>query len=184
MGLHVTGDPDVDRLLGEDPLALVIGMLLDQQVPMERAFAAPYRLRERLGGELVAERVAAMSDEEIEAVFAQKPALHRFPASMARRTRDLCAHLVEHYGGDAARIWSAADSGAQVLHRLTTLPGYGDQKARILLAVLGKRLGTAPPGWREAAAPYSDEQPRSVADIDSPEAVQVVREWKRRHKAR
>ncbi|HEX2026846.1 MAG TPA: HhH-GPD-type base excision DNA repair protein [Nitriliruptorales bacterium] len=184
MGLHITGDPEADRLLSEDPLALVIGMLLDQQVPMEWAFVGPYRLRERLGGHLDARGIAEMDEAELETVFRQKPSLHRFPESMARRTHALCAFLIERYGGDAAALWRTADSGAELLDRLRELPGYGDEKARILVALLAKRLGVAPAGWQEAAAPFGDDTPRSVADIDSPEALERVREWKRARKAR
>lgn len=184
MGPQITGDPQADRLLSEDPLALVIGMLLDQQIPMEWAFMGPYRLRERLGGDLDAKRIAQLDEAELEALFRQKPSLHRFPASMARRTRSLCAFLVERYGGDAAGLWRTADSGSELLDRLRELPGYGDEKARILLALLAKRFGVAPAGWQEAAAPFGDDTPRSVADIDSPAALERVREWKRARKAR
>lgn len=184
MTFYVTGDADADRLLADDPLALMIGMLLDQQVPMEWAFMGPFRLRERLDGELDAKRIAGMNDDEIEAVFKQKPALHRFPGSMGKRCRDLCAHLVEHYDGDAAKVWETADDGEDLLGRLTELPGYGEEKARIFLAVLGKRLGVAPDGWEEAAVPFSDDQPRSVADIGSEESLQEVRAFKKRNQGK
>lgn len=178
--IPVTGDPDADRLLVEDPLALLIGMLLDQQVPMEWAFRGPLTLRERLGvsGHLDARAIAAMPPDELEALFRTKPALHRYPGSMAKRTHDLCRHLVDEYGGDAAAVWRDASSGDELYQRLRALPGYGEEKAKIFLAILGKRLGVAPPGWEEAAAPFSDTTPRSVADIDSPESLQRVREWK------
>ncbi len=184
MTFYVTGDDDADRLLDEDPLALVIGMLLDQQIPMEWAFMGPHRLQERLDGELDARRIAGMSDDEIETVFKEKPALHRFPGSMAKRCRDLCAHLVEHYDGDAAAVWETAADGGELLGRLTDLPGYGEEKSKILLAVLGKRFGVAPDGWAEAAAPFGDDQPRSVADIDSEESLQEVRAFKKRNKGK
>jgi uncharacterized HhH-GPD family protein len=180
--LPVTGDPDADRLLADEPLALLIGMLLDQQVPMEWAFRGPANLAARIGG-LDAARIAAMSPEDLEAVFRQKPALHRYPGSMARRTHALCAHLVETYDGDPARIWEDAADARTVLARLRALPGYGDEKAKILLAVLGKRFGRAPAGWEAAAAPFSDAEPRSVADVDSAASLQRVREWKRARKA-
>jgi uncharacterized HhH-GPD family protein len=184
--IPVTGDPDADRLLVEDPLALLIGMLLDQQVPMEWAFRGPYTLRERLGGSdrLDAAAIAAMPVDDLEAVFVAKPALHRYPASMAKRTHALAEHLVAEYGGDAAAVWEGAGDGAELYRRLRALPGYGDDKAKIFLALLGKRLGVAPPGWEEAAAPFSDTTPRSVADIDSPEALLRVREWKTAQKAK
>ncbi|CAN5159729.1 HhH-GPD-type base excision DNA repair protein [soil metagenome] len=181
--IRVTGDDDADRLLSEDPLALLIGMLLDQQVPVEWAFRGPLRLRERLGA-LDATRIAALSPGELEAAFRQPPALHRFPAAMAKRTHALCRHLVEHYDGEAARVWSDVGDGRALLGRLRALPGYGDEKARIFLAVLAKRFGVRPPGWREAAGRFSDDVPRSAADVDSPEALQRVRAFKRTQRAR
>lgn len=179
--LPVTGDPDADRLLADDPLALLLGMLLDQQVPMEWAFRGPATLRARLG-HLDAARIAAMDPEALEAAFRRKPALHRYPKAMARRARELCRHVVEAYGGDPSRIWRDG-SADEVLDRLRSLPGYGDEKAKILLAVLGKRFGVAPAGWEAAAAPFSDAAPRSVADVDSPEALARVREFKQARKA-
>jgi len=181
--IPVTGDPNADRLLVEDPLALLIGMLLDQQVPMEWAFKAPYTLRERLGG-LDADAIAAMPPADVEAAFRAKPALHRFPAAMAKRTHALCREIVERYGGDAAAVWKGAKSGDELYARLRALPGFGDEKAKIFMALLAKRLGVRPPGWEEAAKPYSDSTPRSVADIDSPETLARVRDWKRAQKAK
>ena len=183
--IPVTGDPEADRLLVDDPLALLIGMLLDQQVPMEWAFRGPLTLRERLGvtGHLDAAAIAAMAPDDLEALFRAKPALHRYPGSMAKRTHDLCRHLVDEYGGDAAAVWRDASSGEELYARLRALPGYGEEKAKIFLAILGKRLRVAPPGWEEAAAPFSDTTPRSVADIDSPESLRRVREWKTARKA-
>jgi uncharacterized HhH-GPD family protein len=181
--LPVTGDPDADRLLVEDPLALLIGMLLDQQVPMEWAFRGPSTLRTRLGS-LDAAALAAMDPAALDAAFREKPALHRYPGSMAKRTQALCRHLVEEYGGDAAAIWRGVTDPKVVYDRLRALPGYGDEKAKILLAVLGKRLGVAPAGWEEHAAPFSDDRPRSVADIDSSAALQRVRAWKQAQKSK
>jgi uncharacterized HhH-GPD family protein len=181
--LPVTGEPEADRLLAENPLALLIGMLLDQQVPMEWAFRGPLTLKERLGGSLDAETIAGMDPDKIEAVFRDKPAMHRYPGSMGKRTHALCAYVVEHYGGDAAAIWRGAPSGQEIYRRLRELPGYGDEKAKIFLAILGKRLGQAAPGWEEAAAPFSDATPRSVADVDSPESLDRVRDFKRARKA-
>jgi len=183
MAIVVTGEPMVDELLSTDPLALLIGMLLDQQVPMEWAFKGPYRLRERLGG-LDAAAIAGMDAAELEAVFRQKPALHRYPGAMAKRVHALCEHLVKHQEGEAARVWTDARTGEELLARVEALPGYGQQKARIFVALLAKRLGVRPPGWEKAAGPFSDATPRSVADIDSPEALQFVREWKRAQKAK
>ncbi|HEX6311954.1 MAG TPA: HhH-GPD-type base excision DNA repair protein [Acidimicrobiia bacterium] len=181
--IPVTGDREADAYLVDDPLALLIGMLLDQQVPMEWAFRGPFTLRERLGGQrLDAATIAAMDPEEVEALFKAKPALHRFPGSMAKRTHALCRHIVDEYDGDAARVWATATTGDELLTRLRALPGYGDEKAKIFLAILGKRLRIAPPGWEAAAAPFSDTNPRSVADIDSPESFQRVRAWKTEQK--
>jgi uncharacterized HhH-GPD family protein len=180
--IPVTGDPEADQLLADDPLALLVGMLLDQQVPMEWAFRGPLTLRGRLGGRLDAAAIAAMDVDEFEALFRAKPALHRFPGSMGKRTHALCCYLVQEYGGDAAAVWTTAATGDELLERLRALPGYGEEKAKIFLAILGKRLGVAPPGWEEAAAPFSDATPRSVADIDSPESLQLVRAWKTEQK--
>jgi uncharacterized HhH-GPD family protein len=182
--IPVTGDPESDSYLVDDPLALLVGMLLDQQVPMEWAFRGPFTLRERLGGgeRLDAAAIAAMDPDDFEAVFKAKPALHRFPGSMAKRTHALCRHLVDEYDGDAAAVWTTAATGEELLGRLRALPGYGDEKAKIFLAILGKRLHLAPPGWEQAAAPFSDANPRSVADIDSPESFQRVRAWKTEQK--
>jgi uncharacterized HhH-GPD family protein len=179
----VTGDPDADRFLVEHPLALLVGMLLDQQVPMEWAFKGPHTLAQRLGG-LDAGAIAAMPPDDLIEVFKQKPALHRFPGSMAKRTHDLCRALVDDYGGDAAAVWRDAPTGDELYARLRALPGFGEQKAKIFLALLAKRLGVTPPGWEQAAAPYSDSTPRSVADIDSAETLARVRDWKRSQKAR
>ena len=179
----MTGDQEADGLLASEPLALLIGMLLDQQVPMEWAFGSPARLKARLGGTLDAASIAEMEPEALEAVFKGPPALHRFPGSMAKRTSALCAALVHEYGGRAEALWEGADSGAELLRRLKALPGFGDEKARIFLAVLGKRLGVRPPGWEQAAAPFSDGRRRSVADATSPEALDEVRAFKRERKA-
>jgi len=151
-------------------------------VPMEWAFRGPAKLRERLG-HLDVHRIAAMDPDEVVAVFCAKPALHRFPAAMARRTHELCAHIVEQYGGDPAAVWTGVDSGAEVLRRLDALPGYGAEKAQIFLAILAKRMGVAPKGWREAAGKFGEETPRSVADIHDEASLATVREWKRAQKA-
>jgi uncharacterized HhH-GPD family protein len=180
--IPVTGDAKADRLLAENPLALLIGMLLDQQVPMEWAFRGPLTLQERLGSSLDAETIASMGPDKIEAIFRDKPAMHRYPGSMGKRTHALCAYVVEHYGGDAGAIWRDAPSGEEVYRRLRELPGYGEEKAKIFLAILGKRLGEAAPGWEEAAAPFSDATPRSVADVDSAESLARVREFKKARK--
>ena len=176
--LHLTDDEAADRLLSENPLALLVGMLLDQQVPMEWAFASPATLAERLDGPLDAAMVAATDPDELEALFRQKPALHRYPGSMATRVHALCQHVVDEYGGDPTAIWRDVEDGPTLLRRLKGLPGYGDQKARIFLALLAKQLGVAPDGWQEAAGEYGDDQHRSIADVTSPESLLKVREHK------
>ena len=179
----VTGDPDADQLLTDDPLALMIGMLLDQQIPMEWAFAGPLTLRQRLGGRLDAAEIAALEPVKLEAIFKGPPALHRFPGSMAKRTQALCQYLVDHHDGDAATVWRGVDDGRELVKRVRALPGFGADKSKIFTALLAKRFGVRPPGWEEAAAPFSDAEPRSVADIDSAESLQRVRAWKKMMKA-
>ena len=181
--LPVTGDPEADKLLVEDPLARLIGMLLDQQVPMEWAFSSPLKLKERLGGVLDAAAIAAMPLEQLEAVFKGPPALHRFPGSMAKRTHQLAQHLVDTYDGSAAAVWEGVESGKELFARLKGLPGFGGEKAKIFLALLAKRFDVRPPGWEEPAAPFSDDQHRSVADIDSEDALMRVRQFKKAKKA-
>ncbi len=181
--IAITGIPAADRLLVSSPLALFIGMLLDQQIPMEWAFRGPYVLRDRLGG-LNAKDIAEMSPNAIEKAFSTKPALHRFPGSMAKRTQALCQALVDDYSGRAATVWTTARTGEELLARLEALPGFGTEKAKIFIALLGKRLGVAPPGWKAVAKPFSDSEMRSVADIYSPETLEAVRAWKKAQKAR
>ena len=181
--LFIAGDPAADTLLMTDPLALLIGMLLDQQVPMEWAFRGPATLKDRLGGTLDAGAIAAMDPEDLVAIFCAKPAMHRYPAAMARRAHDVCVFIVEHYDGDTASIWRNVKTGDELYRRLRELPGYGDEKAKIFLAILAKRLGKRPQGWEAAAAPFSDTTPRSVADISSPETLAQVREFKKAKKA-
>jgi uncharacterized HhH-GPD family protein len=180
--MPITGDKAADDFLVSDPLALVIGMLLDQQVPMEWAFRGPSTLRDRLG-RLDCAAIAAMPVDDLEAVFKEKPALHRYPGSMAKRTHALCEHVVAEYDGDAGQIWKSTKDPEVLFERIRALPGYGDEKAKIFLAILGKRLAVAPKGWEEYAGAFADENPRSVADIDSPENLQRVRAWKQAQKA-
>jgi uncharacterized HhH-GPD family protein len=183
--LPLSGDPVADRLLEKDPLALLIGMVLDQQIPLERAFRSPLELQERMGGKLDVAEIAGTDPDELTRLFAQPPALHRFPGSMAKRVQELCAHVLERYGGDPARVWKDAEDGRQLLANVRALPGFGDQKARIFMALLGKRLGVRPEGWAEAAGAYGEAGTfLSVADIDGPEALARVREHKREMKAR
>jgi uncharacterized HhH-GPD family protein len=183
VSLPVTGDPEADQLLVDDPLALLIGMLLDQQVPMEWAFAAPLKLRERLGGRLDAPTIASTDPAKLEVIFKGPPALHRFPGSMAKRVQALCQQLVDDYGGDAAAVWSGAASGKELLGRVKALPGFGTEKAKIFTALLAKRFAVRPDGWEQATHPFSDDQPRSVADIGSREAFDQVRAWKKTMRA-
>jgi uncharacterized HhH-GPD family protein len=180
--LYITGDADADGLLNSDPNALLIGMLLDQQVPMEWAFQGPATLRARLG-HLDPERIAAMDVEDFVAVCAEKPAIHRFPASMGKRIHAVCTALVEDYDGDAANIWHDAGSGREVYRRLKALPGYGEEKSKIFVALLGKTQGVQPEGWRDAAGPFGDDVPRSVADVHDEASLAEVRDWKKAQKA-
>lgn len=173
-----TGKAEADALLTENPLALMLGMLLDQQVTMEWAFGAPALLRERLGGTLDAADIAATEPEKLEAIFRDKPALHRYPGSMAKRAHALCTYLVEHYDGKAENVWAGVASGDELLKRVLALPGFGKDKARIFVGLLGKRLGVQPPGWEKAAADWA-----SIADVDSYERIGEIREAKRAMKA-
>jgi uncharacterized HhH-GPD family protein len=181
--LAVTGDDAADHLVNTDPLAVLLAMMLDQQVPMEWAFSSPLRLRERLGGQLDAATIAAMPLDDLESVFKGPPALHRYPGSMAKRTQQLCQHVVDHHGGDAARVWAGAATGDELIARVRALPGYGGEKAKIFTALLAKRFGVRPPGWEDVSRPFSDATHRSVADVSSPEALLEVRAFKKAMKA-
>jgi uncharacterized HhH-GPD family protein len=180
--IYITGDPAADELLNTDGAALLVGMLLDQQVPMEWAFTGPSTLRRRLG-HLDPSLIAAMDRDEFVQVCCAKPAIHRFPASLGRRIHDLCSVVTAEYQGSAELIWRDVADGDELYRRLRALPGYGDEKARIFIAILGKRMDVQPLGWQQAAGVFGDDTPRSVADIDSPERLAVVREWKRTAKA-
>ncbi|WP_129308163.1 HhH-GPD-type base excision DNA repair protein [Streptomyces sp. L2] len=183
--LHLAQDPDADALLGRSPLAALVGMLLDQQVPMEWAFKGPATIARRLGADdLDAHEIAGHEPEAFAALLAEKPAVHRYPGSMAKRIQQLCQYLVEHYDGDAEGVWRGAGSGTELLRRLEELPGFGKQKAQIFLALLGKQLGVRPQGWREAAGAYGEAKSfRSVADITGPESLARVRAHKQEMKA-
>ncbi|MEU1009815.1 HhH-GPD-type base excision DNA repair protein [Streptomyces sp. NPDC005890] len=183
--LHLAQDPAADALLGRSPLAALTGMLLDQQIPMEWAFKGPRTIADRLGAEdLDAHEIAAMAPEAFAALLSEKPAVHRYPGSMAKRIQQLCQYLVEHYDGDAEAVWRGVGSGGELLRRLEDLPGFGKQKAQIFLALLGKQLGVAPAGWREAAGAYGEAKSfRSVADITGPESLAKVRAHKQEMKA-
>jgi uncharacterized HhH-GPD family protein len=179
--LPFTGDPEADHLLVSDPLALLIGFVLDQQVTLQKAFSGPLELSRRIGG-LDARRIAAMDPDELDRAFRERPALHRFPGNMAKRTQELCAYLVERYDGDASRIWRDARDGADLQARLLDLPGFGPMKAGTMVAILGKRLQVAPPGW-EAFAPDH----MTLGDVDSAESLRRYqdgkRAWKAEHRA-
>ncbi|WP_033309774.1 HhH-GPD-type base excision DNA repair protein [Streptomyces iakyrus] len=183
--LHLAQDPEADALLGRSPLAALVGMLLDQQVPMEWAFKGPATIAQRLGGDdLDAHEIAAHEPEAFAALLSQKPAVHRYPGSMAKRIQQLCQYLVEHYDGDAEAVWKDVATGKDLLKRLAELPGFGKQKAQIFLALLGKQLGVRPTGWREAAGSYGEPDSfRSVADITGPESLVKVRAHKQEMKA-
>ena len=184
MTLHITGDDAADQLLTDDPLALLIGMLLDQQVAMETAFAGPLKISER-AGTLDAAAIAGFDPVAFAELFKATPAVHRFPGSMAGRVQALCAAVEQDWGGQAAGIWTqGSPDGATVLTRLRRLPGFGEQKAKIFLALLGKQYGFDGAGWREASAPYGEDGSfRSVADIVSADSLTRVREHKRAMKA-
>ena len=169
--LHLSGDAEADAVVSGDPLALVIGMVLDQQVTIEKAFSSPAELARRLGGPLNAATIAAMDPDDLAAAFKERPALHRYPGAMAGRVQAVCRVVAEDYGGKADAIWDGARSGEELVGRLRALPGFGDQKSRIFAASLGKQLGVRPEGWRQASAPYGGEGTfLSVADIATPRA--------------
>lgn len=181
--LTIAQDPTADRVLSEDPFALLVGMLLDQQYPMEHAFAGPSKILTRFGS-LDPGRIAAADPDAFADLCATPPAIHRYGRSMARRVQALAALVGETYGGDAAAIWTTAGSAAELISRLKALPGFGDQKARIFAALLGKQLGVRPEGWREAIGPYAEEGSyRSVADVVDAESLQKVRAFKKEQKA-
>ena len=184
MPISLPVDDEANALLTRSALALLIAMLLDQQIPLERAFSAPRDLVARLGHEPTAEELADYNPEALAAVFGERPALHRFPKSMAARTQDLARLIVADYHGDAAALWMTATSGKELLKRVSALPGFGEQKAKIFVALLGKQLGVQPPGWREAAGAFgADGSYVSVADIVDDESLGKVRSYKQTLKA-
>jgi len=182
--LHLTGDPEADELLTRDPNALVLGMVLDQQVPMEKAFSGPAVIAQRMGGRLDVRAIADADPEEFAALCAQRPAVHRFPAAMAKRIQAACRVLVDEYDGDAANMWTGVSDGGQLRKRIAALPGFGAAKAPIFLALLGKQYGVQPTGWREAAGAYGEEgSHRSVADVVDQPSLELVRAAKKAAKA-
>ncbi|MFF7635644.1 HhH-GPD-type base excision DNA repair protein [Kitasatospora sp. NPDC008050] len=184
VSLHLAQQPDADALLSRSPLAALVGMLLDQQVLLELAFTGPLTITQRLGTEdLDAHQIAVYDPDAFAALLSARPAVHRYPSSMAKRIQQLCQYLVEHYDGEAAAVWRDAADGAELLARLTALPGFGTQKSQIFLALLGKQFGVRPVGWREAAGPYGEDGcHRSVADITGPDSLAQVRAYKQQMK--
>jgi len=182
--LQLTSDPAADTLLSEEPFALLVGMLLDQQIAMEVAFAGPRKIADRLGG-IDARLIAEADPERFAAACAQTPAVHRFPGSMARRIQDLAREIVARYDGDTVGLWTTDDpDGAEVLRRLKALPGFGDQKSKIFLALLGKQYGVTPQGWRAAAGDYGRHGAHmSIADVVDKGSPHQVRAYKKKMKA-
>ncbi|MBA3340074.1 MAG: Fe-S cluster assembly protein HesB [Geodermatophilaceae bacterium] len=184
MPVTLSQNTEADALLERDPLALLIGMVLDQQIPLEKAFSSPWELSKRLGHDLDARELADFDPEKLAALFSQRPALHRFPSSMAGRVQDVARVLVADYEGDAARLWTGVADGQELLARIAALPGFGKHKAAIYLALLGKQRGIRPPGWREAAGDFGrDGAYLSVADITDQESLRRVRAYKQQQKA-
>jgi uncharacterized HhH-GPD family protein len=184
MTISLPVDQDANELLNRDPLALLIGMLLDQQVPLEKAFSGPRDLVRRLGHEPTAEELAGYDPDALAAVFSERPALHRYPKAMAARTQDLARLIVGQYGGDAAQVWQSAGTGPELVRRIAELPGFGPAKAQIFTALLGKQLGVRPPGWRQAAGQFGQDGTRiSVADITDDDSLAEVRAYKQQLKA-
>jgi uncharacterized HhH-GPD family protein len=175
--LYFTGDDEADRFLAEEPLALLVGFVLDQQVTVQKAFSGPLEIRRRLGS-FDAATIAQTDPAQLEELFRQKPAIHRFPGNMARRVQDLCAAVSEDYGGRAERVWLDADSGEDLQRRLLDLPGIGPMKARSLTAILVKRFGVTPPGWEDVVPTHP-----TLGDVDSYEALEDYQAKKRAHKA-
>jgi len=181
--LHLSQDPEADALLARNPFALLVGLVLDQQIPMERALAGPATITERIGRELDPAELSGYDPEQFAAVLSRPPAVHRFPAAMAGRIQKLAAHVTATYGGDVTRMWSDRSTAEEVVRRFEQLPGFGKPKARMLLALLGKQLGVTPVGWREAAGPYGEEgSHRSLADVVDQASLDKVRSAKRERK--
>lgn len=180
--LYITGNPASDKLLNSNGTALLIGMLLDQQVPMEWAFNGAFTLKSRLG-HLDPRKIAAMDPGDFLAVCTEKPAIHRFPKAMAARIQGMCAIIANEYRNKGENIWKDVDDAAVLFERLRKLPGYGEEKAQIFVALLGKRFDVQPKGWQKAAGVFSDRSPRTVADITDPETLLKVRAWKKMEKA-
>jgi uncharacterized HhH-GPD family protein len=184
MPIRLTGNDAADDLLTTDDNALLIGMLLDQQVPMEKAFSGPYVIAQRMGGRLDPRAIAELSEDDFVAVCSERPAIHRFPGSMAKRVRALCRVITDDYDGRATNVWASAESGTELKRRLQRLPGFGAEKAAIFVAVLGKQRGITPAGWQDAAGEFGEAGVfRSVADIVDADSLAKVRETKKSVKA-
>ena len=184
MTMSLPIDDAANELLSTDALALLIGMTLDQQDKLEKAFSSPYVLVQRLGHVPTVTELAGFDTDELVAVFAKPPALHRFPKAMAGRVQEVCRALVERFDGDAANLWKDATTGAELVKRIASLPGFGKQKSQIFTALLGKQFGVRPEGWREAAGGYGEDGSyRSVADIVDQDSLEKVRAYKREMKA-
>jgi uncharacterized HhH-GPD family protein len=182
MAIHITGDPDADQVLTDSPFALVVGMMLDQQYPMEHAFRGPHKVLSRFGS-IEPGPIAAADPEEFATLCSTPPAIHRYGRSMAGRLQSLAQLVEETYDGHAERLWTEADTGAELLDRVQALPGFGKQKAQIFVALLAKQLDVRPPGWEKAAGAYAEEGYRSVADVTDPASLQKVRDFKKAKKA-
>lgn len=178
MAIHITGDAAADQLLTDDPFALLVGMMLDQQYPMEHAFSGPQKVVSRFGGFAPAE-IAAADPEEFAAMCATTPAIHRFPGSMAGRLQELARIVTDQYDGDASRIWTEAADGKDLAKRLTALPGFGAQKVKIFVALLAKQVDVRPDGWERVSGDYALDGYRSVADVVDPDSLQKVRDYKK-----
>lgn len=184
MNLQIAQDAEADRLVSEDPLALLIAMVLDQQIPLERAFSSPRDLKQRLGGRLNPAEIADMDPDRLVSVFSERPALHRFPAANAKRVQELCRIIMDEYDGSPETVWTTATSGEELLRRVRALPGFGEQKARIFVALLGKQFGVRPKGWQEAAGKFGEKRSfLSVADITDGASLARVRAYKQQMKA-
>ena len=182
MAIHITGDAHADRVLTESPFALLVGMMLDQQYPMEHAFRGPAKVIERFGT-LDPAAIAAADPEEFAALCSRPPAIHRFPGSMAARLQELSAIIDQKYDGDVTRLWNEATTGKELIARVQELPGFGKQKAQIFVALLAKQLGVRPEGWEQQVGAYAEEGFRSVADVTDPASLQKVRDFKKAKKA-
>jgi uncharacterized HhH-GPD family protein len=182
MAIHITGDADADQVLTDSPFALLVGMMLDQQYPMEHAFRGPAKVLERFGS-IEPSAIATADPGEFKALCSTPPAIHRFPGSMAERLQTLAAIVEDKYAGHTERLWTEATSGAELMKRLTELPGFGKQKAQIFTALLAKQLGVRPDGWETVVGDYALEGYRSVADVTDPASLQKVRDFKQQKKA-